>query len=201
VHYAVHALMRQPIVFVGGVHGAGKTTICRLIAEAYPAVHVTAGALIREAVDAGHIVTVGAQDKAVPDVDANQAVLLTALEVYRTRTAEDVRLLLLDGHFSLTDAGGTLVDVPLAVFREIGPCAVLLVETDPATVHQRLAVRAVDAPSPETIARMGSRERECAATIADALDIPIWVVGGDGSAEEAAHTAISYLRSRLRSEA
>jgi adenylate kinase len=67
--------MRQPILFVGGVHGSGKTTICRLIAEAYPAVHVTAGALICEAADASHIVTVGAQDKAVPDVDANQAVV------------------------------------------------------------------------------------------------------------------------------
>lgn len=193
--------MHQPLVFVGGVHGSGKTTICRLIAEAYPAVHVTAGALIREAADAGHVVTVGAQDKAVPDVDANQAVLLGGLEAYRTRTGEDVRLLLLDGHFSLMDAGGALVNVPLAVFREIGPGAVLLVETDPAMVYQRLAVRAVDAPSSETIARMGARERERAATIADALDIPMWVVGGDGSAEEAAHTVLSYLRSFLRSEA
>jgi hypothetical protein len=56
--------------------------------------------------------------------------------------------------------------VPLAVFRKIGPGAVLLVETDPAIVHQRLAVRAVDAPSSETIARMGARERERATTIA-----------------------------------
>ena len=51
--------MHQPIVLVGGVHGSGKTTICGLIAESYPAAHVTAGALIREAADAAHVVTVG----------------------------------------------------------------------------------------------------------------------------------------------
>ena len=193
-------LMCQPIVFVGGVHGSGKTTICRLIAEAYPAVHVTAGALIREAADASHVVTVGAQDKAVPDVDANQAMLLRGLEAYRARTG-DVGLLLLDGHFALADAGGTPVDVPLAVFRKIGPGAVLLVETDPAMVHRRLAGR-----GGRCSLAGDDRQNECPRTGArndhgGCTGRPYVGVGGDGPAEEAAHAALAYMRSFLRSEA
>ena len=56
--------MQQPIVFVGGVHGSGKTTLSRLLARLIPASHVTAGGLIREASSADHVVTIGAQDKA-----------------------------------------------------------------------------------------------------------------------------------------
>ena len=40
--------MSQPIIFVGGVHGAGKTTISRLLADTLGVAHVTAGTLIQE---------------------------------------------------------------------------------------------------------------------------------------------------------
>ena len=51
--------MNQPIVFVGGIHGVGKTTVSRLLAELLPAKHVTAGALIRATAGAQENVTVG----------------------------------------------------------------------------------------------------------------------------------------------
>ena len=68
--------------------------------------------------------TVGAQDKAVLDVDANRAVLLRGLAAHQARTADD-RPLLLDGHFTLTDPARELVEVPSAVFTAIAPVAVL----------------------------------------------------------------------------
>src|SRR5258705_13818706 len=103
--------MQQPLVFVGGVHGSGKTTLSRLLAGLIPASHVTAGSLIREASSADHVVTVGTQDKAVPDVDANQAILLRGLAAYQRRTAFDIRPLLLDGHFTLVSASGAIESV------------------------------------------------------------------------------------------
>ena len=40
--------MNQHIVFIGGIHGAGKTTVSRLLAGLLSASHITAGGLIRE---------------------------------------------------------------------------------------------------------------------------------------------------------
>src|SRR2546425_12769037 len=53
----------------------------------------------RETASAAHTVTVGVGDKAVPDVDANQTLLLRGLDLYRARIG--VGPILLDGHFSL----------------------------------------------------------------------------------------------------
>ena len=200
VSYPVRALglaasnMPQPIVFVGGVHGSGKTTLSRLLAEMVPAAHVTAGALIREAAAPSHVVTVGPQDKAVPDVAESQAVLLRGLSAYRQRAAGDGRPLLLDGHFTLLNASGDVVDVPTDVFRAIAPVAVLLVEATARTVQERLAARATDAPSLEIIERLAERERQRAIATSEALGVPIWTLAGDGSAEKEALGVVVRLR-------
>jgi hypothetical protein len=71
-----------------------------------PASHVTAGGLVRE--NAGNAsVTVGAGNKAVPNVDANQLLLLRGLELYRPRVDDEP--ILRDPHFSLLDANGEVV--------------------------------------------------------------------------------------------
>jgi adenylate kinase len=187
--------MQQRIVFVGGVHGSGKTTICRLLVDSLPVAHVTAGALIREAADPAHVVTVGAQDKAVPDVKANQDVLLRGLSAYRARMGPEP--ILLDGHFALMDPSGCLVDVPSAVFADIAPVCILLVEADAHTVHKRLSARAADGPSVTLIRELGERERARATETAVALKIPLWLLAGDGEAGQSAAEAAAYLRPLL----
>jgi adenylate kinase len=186
--------MPRPIVFVGGVHGAGKSTLSRYLAEALPASHVTAGGLIREAASPGHVVTVGAQDKAVPDVDANQAVLLRGLVAYQARTIRDARPLLLDGHFTLMNQARVIVPVPAAVFAAIGPVAVVLVEADATVVHERLAARAPEAPSVDVIVRLTEREREQATATAEALKVPIFLLAGDGFVEQEGQRVMVSLR-------
>jgi Mg-chelatase subunit ChlI len=57
-------VVTQAMVFVGGIHGVGKTTISRALAALLPAAHVTAGSLIRETASPAHRVTVGIGDKA-----------------------------------------------------------------------------------------------------------------------------------------
>lgn len=188
----------QALVFVGGIHGAGKSSICRALAALLPASHVTAGGLIREnAGDAS--VTVGAGNKAVPNVDANQALLLRGLALYRARV--DDRLILVDGHFSLLDANGEVVAIPLAVYQSLAPVAVLLVEADDEIVRKRRVERDGDAPALETISLLSARERENADTTSRALGIRVIIVRGDGDAEQAARQAASDLRKVLEGAA
>lgn len=185
--------LSQPIIFVGGIHGAGKTTMSRPLAARLSATHVTAGALIRETAGS-ETVTVGVGDKAVPDVDTNQALLLRGLDVYRRRVAGPI---VLDGHFSLLSPSGDVVAIPPAVYLAIAPTAIILVEADSQVVRDRLAERDGAAPPLTTVLLLAERERAAAEAACAALDVPMLVVRGDGMPDEAAQTAASRLRPLL----
>jgi adenylate kinase len=183
----------NPIVFVGGIHGVGKSTLCRHLAERLAASYVTAGGLIRENAAADHVVTVGIGDKAVPNVDANQAALLRGLDLYRQRVGPG--RIVLDGHFSLLDATGAIVDVPTAVYEAIAPVAVALVEAANAVVHARRVERDGAAPSEAIIGLHAARERTRAADVAATLGIPLWSVSGETDAMSAAVETVQRLTS------
>jgi adenylate kinase len=193
--------MRQPIVFIGGIHGVGKTSVSKSLVGLLPATHVTAGALIRESAGAGATMTIGAGKKAVPNVDANQALLLQGLELFRTRLGTSASLVLLDGHFSLIDGAGQVVAIPLEVFSAIAPIAVILVEASGLTVRERLIARDAEAPPLDTIAALATRERQRATEVCTALRIPFWALSGDVPSEQAARIAVNHLRSLLGGDA
>jgi adenylate kinase len=79
-------------VLVAGIHGAGKSTICRELARLLGAFRATAGDLIRA--NAKAEVTVGV--KAVPNADLNQLLLRGLAEYLATNSGPS----LLNGHFA-----------------------------------------------------------------------------------------------------
>jgi adenylate kinase len=166
----------SPTIFIGGVHGAGKTTFSKELVRLLGASHVTAGGLIRESASSSARVTVGIGDKAVPDVDANQLLLLRGLGVFRARIGPSP--VLLDGHFVLLDATGAIAEIPLAVYEVIAPCAVLLVEADAGTIRRRLLERDGEAPTSATLAELMVRERAHAEHVCAALGLPLWSIAG-----------------------
>ena len=187
--------MNQPLVFVGGIHGVGKTTVCRLLAELLPAEHVTAGALIRKTAMASETVVVGVGNKAVPDVARNQSLLLRGLDVYRAGAG--AAPILLDGHFSLLEPSGAVVDISMSVFAALGPVAVLLIEAAHEVVYGRLVQRDSAAPPLAIISLLAERERACAIQVCAALNIPLWTASGDTVPGQAAEAAASRLRALL----
>jgi adenylate kinase len=164
----------NPVLFVGGVHGAGKTTICRQIALAIPAAHVTAGGLIREM---GSAAAANPTDKVVSDVDANQELLLQGLERYRARIGADP--IVLDGHFTLLGPDETLTEIPVIVFQKIAPRAALLVQTEVSVIHARLLERDGRAPSVALLSRLIHHERTHSQAVCAKLGIPLLAVRGD----------------------
>jgi len=182
----------NPIIFIAGVHGAGKTTVARLLAELLSASHVTAGGLIRETANPGDTVTVGTGNKAVPDVDGNQLLLLRGLDLHRARIGSTT--ILLDGHFALLDPSGAVIEVPFAIFEAIRPIAVVLVEVGDDVVHKRLVTRDGAAPSATTISLLAESERSAAVAVSARLGIPIWTVRGDAESGVTAHTIVEHLR-------
>jgi len=175
------------IVFVGGIHGAGKTTVSSRLAVALSASHVTAGMLIRETASSK---ASGGWSKAVSDVNANQELLLRGLALHRRQASGPI---VLDGHFSLMDPTGIVVAIPMDVYTAIAPIAIVLIEADTAVVHSRLLRRDGAAPPLATIESLSDRERTHARAVSRALDIPMFAVRGDIPAEEASNTAASQL--------
>lgn len=179
-------------VFVAGIHGAGKSTICRELARLLGAFHAAAGDLIRANANATTEVTVGV--KAVPNVDANQLLLLRGLAVYRAR---NTGLLLLDGHFVLLKPDRAIAEIPATVYEAIAPVAVLLVEADAVTIHSRLLERDKTAPPVATITDLAIQERAHAQRVCGELKIPLWAVPGDGATDQAAVDSASRIRAVL----
>lgn len=195
--------MNQPLIFVGGIHGAGKTTLSRHLAAMLVAEHVTASALIRAAASATDVVTAGAGRKAVPDVDANQERLLRGLRAHRTQgtlVPGPSRGMLLDGHFCLLDLAGRVTEIPPAVFEAIDPVAVLLVAASPGMVVRRLSERDGGAPPLEMIVAFAALECAHATAICARLGIPLYHASGDTAPEEAARLAASHLRPHINAE-
>jgi len=118
------------LIFVGGVHGVGKTTICTAVAPLMSALHCSAGSLIREVTGRD-----GGSAKAVTDVADDQNILVGAV---RALSADR---LLLDGHFCLIRPGGEIARISVDVFARLRPTVLAIISSDPAQIADRLQAR------------------------------------------------------------
>lgn len=116
-------------VFVAGVHGAGKSSMCDEYAKKHGANHKTASQLIKnENNDA-----VSNNSKVVKDVVENQKHLITAVSKIR----ESGENLLLDGHFVLMNDENVLTPLATKVFSELSIDAVIAVYDHPELIESR----------------------------------------------------------------
>lgn len=190
----------ERIVFVGGIHGAGKTTLGRRVAELLGMEHLTAGALIRAAATSSEVLSTGIGGKAVLDIDANQDRLLRGLRAHRSRRRSDRAGILMDGHFCLIDANQEVAAIPHAVFEAMCPTALVLVEADVATVAHRLAARDGEALPADIVGLLTVREVAHATAVASRLQVPLYRVRGDMDTESAATLLASRLASHVTVE-
>lgn len=121
------------IVFVGGIHGVGKTYLGTPVAKQLGMRHATASQLIR---DERGLQSWGT-DKRVEGVDENQAALVAATNRLRSSGQK----LLLDGHFVLRGTDGKFNEINPQVFRDLQIQAVVLLHTCVDLVIERLRAR------------------------------------------------------------
>jgi len=174
--------METRTVFIGGVHGVGKTYFCKNVVCHFDVAHVTASELIGRHIK--HQV-----DKTVPDVDKNQLILSEELARYQT----SCRTIFLDGHFCLLNGASNIQDVPLKTFKAISPCAILLLIDNPEVIAGRLSNRDNRIHSTELISELQSREIARAKLISQSLEIPISIINATEDPEESIKKVALYL--------
>lgn len=152
-------------VFLGGVHGVGKSFLARQIPARSRLSHISASTLIKEEISQPN----WGSDKKVSDPAGNQILLANAV---RRKNDNGIRLLL-DGHFVLKDNHGEFIFLGPEVFSTLNLKSVILLEASPQIVAQRLFDRDGQQESIERLTKFLQAEQEQARKVCDTLGIPL----------------------------
>lgn len=154
-----------PLIFVGGIHGVGKTTFSRILAHRLLKKHLSAGAIIASYKNAELTA-----EKEVHDIKGDQDILISALSDIRKTES-----IVLDGHFCLLDEHRAFSDLPLSLFEQIRPEIVIILEDSPPAVQKRLTRRDNKCYDLEFINSFQLREVAHGSSICKDLGVPFIV--------------------------
>lgn len=124
--------MFHEIAFIGGIHGVGKSTICRHICSELKLEYLSASELLK-----WKDINEDAKNKKVKDIPDTQNRLILGL----TNTVQKGKYYLLDGHYCLLNSNNEVVTVPLEIFEKINPISLNLILGDIAEIKDRLETR------------------------------------------------------------
>jgi len=157
------------IVFLGGIHGVGKNTLCSSIKESLEVTHLSASEILKW----GEI-SPDMKNKKVKNVDETQNRLIAGLR----EVIEPSKNYVIDGHFCLLMTDGEISTVPFETFRAINPCAVVVLTEKPSLVLKRLVTRDNKDYSIEQLKLFQQKEIEWAKEVAAKLTVPYIELNG-----------------------
>jgi adenylate kinase len=172
----------KKIVFVGGVHGVGKSYLCHRIVESFKVEHITASQLIGQYVK-------HRPDKSVADVKNNQYIL--SEELRKLKSSQEI--IILDGHFCLFNTSLGIEDIPLETFKSISPFAIFVLTDVVESIVERLVERDSNHYNKALIEELQSREIDRAKFISSKLNIPLKILEKSKSQDELMESLTPYF--------
>lgn len=151
-------------IFLGGIHGSGKSYLGHRLGEALGYVHYSAGELLSASGKRGMPSAGRTQE--------NQAVILQQL----TKLTRPGQRIVLDGHFTLVSVGGEVTAVPPHHWVPLSPIALLVLDTPVEVCHRRLLVRDGSEWKRELLEESRLAELRHAEDVAEALGLPLAVL-------------------------
>jgi adenylate kinase len=156
----------QRIVFLGGVHGVGKSTICKSICALAGFDYLSASELIKWLeISTQH-------NKLVKDINDTQDRLITALANHAGASSYYI----LDGHYCLLNNEGVVTNVPLDTFVKISPIGLGIVVDDPLKIKKRLEERDKHHYDIKHLEIMQENELDYAAYVANHLGLSLHTI-------------------------
>lgn len=156
---------QSSIVFLGGVHGVGKTTMCEKFFSSSGYYCVTASSLIRE------YETKSDDSKKVGDIADNQVKLIRQLNIKK----KSHNHILLDGHYCVIDNSKRICQIELDVFQKINPSCLFLLKGSPIKIASRLSSRDSMEWTEEFIEEFQKYEESHAKKVSLKLSIPLHI--------------------------
>lgn len=124
----------RKVIFLGGIHGVGKSTFARELAERLGGETISASQLIREARN-GELTW--DSSKRVSAISENQRLLVSAFQ----RRTWSATVVILDGHFTLMNKQGDIERLSEEVFEALFPSLLVVLTDSPESIAARLEQR------------------------------------------------------------
>lgn len=119
------------IVFIGGIHGVGKGTICKEIVSKTDLIHITASEILKW----NEISS--SENKLVNNISTTQERLILGLKKF----IDTDKQYLLDGHYCLLNSDGFACRIDEETFDKINPKIISIVIDDIGKIADRLEKR------------------------------------------------------------
>lgn len=155
--------MRRRIIFVGGIHGVGKTTLCKSLCTEFNIKHYSASELISEVRQINFHT-----NKQTDNIETNQDALITAINEFLDFNT----YYLLDGHFCLLTQDEKVSRIPVSLFSAISPMSIILLHDDPKKINTRLMGRDREKYNIDLLVSLQEEETIYSEYIANHLNIP-----------------------------
>lgn len=166
------------MIFLGGVHGVGKTSMCDGISEKFSLKVISASAIIRAELEHPS----PDSRTAVSNIGGNQGLLVRGVQRLVTDAPGNY---LLDGHFALRTLAGEIEEIDAGVFLSMGVNGLVCLVDDPAAIARRLASRDGEDHDVDAIAQLQAAELSSAESVSRTLELGLTVVQAfDGHAFE-----------------
>jgi adenylate kinase len=120
------------IAFIGGIHGVGKSTICRRICNELNLEYLLASELLK-----WREINEDAKNKKVKDISDTQNRLISGL----TSAVQKGKNYLLDGHYCLLNSDNEVVNISLETFEKMSLFSLNLILDEISEIKKRLETR------------------------------------------------------------
>ena len=159
--------MFEGIAFVGGIHGVGKSFICKNICNELKMEYLSASKLLKwEDINNDN------KNKKVQNVLETQNRLINGL----TETVQKGKHYLLDGHFCLLSNDDKIINVPQETFEQINPISLNLILGNISEIKRNLEKRDNKYYNYQLLKHLQKEEYERAKYLSKTLGITLNVV-------------------------
>ena len=173
---------KSDIIFVGGIHGVGKSYFCDRITSKTNLRTYSASKLIAELKNEQF-----KSDKLIADIRDNQNYLLDAVN----RISE--KEYILDGHFCLLNSSGEVERIPLDTFKRLPIKAIMVIYDDVSKIVARLNERDGIKHNETTFEKFQNEELSYAKEIAELLCVTFTIINCESYIEDAAKHINKWL--------
>lgn len=154
--------MIDKIAFVGGIHGVGKSTICKKICNELKYEFLSASELIK-----WNDINADLHNKKVTNIYATQDRLILGL----ANSVKKEKFYLLDGHYCLLNKENEILNIPIETFKLINPFSLNIILGDITEIKDRLEKRDNHSYDYELLKKMQESELEYAKFLSKNLGV------------------------------
>lgn len=156
----------RKILMLGGIHGVGKSFLCKRIKETCKCEIYSASQLMRD-----YYQNKVDDNKRVEDIKLNQNILLSAINTYVPRESR----IILDGHFCLLNTNNNVLEIPFETFQSIGVNGIIVLTDNADIIINRLNARDGTQYSSDFVNNFQDKEINYAKLIAKKLNVELLV--------------------------